>query len=480
MIAPHHFFRRLTRVSTYEPQNHAQAQHFALSASEEALGHLSRWREKPRIQQPLWPDESELAATFSTLRAAPPLVFAGESDTLRTRIAAASEGKAFLLFGGDCAETFADSTADRLRNKIQTILQMAAVLTYGASVPVVKLGRMAGQFAKPRSSDTEERDGVVLPTYRGDAVNDFAFTPEARRPDPTRLWKMYTTSASTLNLMRAFTQGGFADLRFVHQWNRGFASSVGHERYGALAEQIDKAIKFMEAIGADFDAIKAVEFYAAHEALLLDYEEALSRVDSRTGEIYGCSGHFLWIGERTRQLDGAHVEFLSSVRNPIGVKLGPTASVAEARELAERLNPDNEPGRLTFITRMGAGKIRDALPALVSGVRDAGIEVAWVTDPMHGNTITASNGYKTRRFEDIMNEVEGFFDVHRELGTIPAGLHMELTGDDVTEVLGGAGSIDEAGLQRRYETLVDPRLNHSQSLELAFRVAERIAAVGSR
>ena len=465
------------RVTIYEPQNHPQARRFALSSSQDALEHLRAWRSLPRIQQPTWPDEVALENVFRQLREAPPLVFAGESDTLRSRVADAARGEAFLLFGGDCAETFADSTADRVRNKIQTILQMAAVLTYGAAVPVVKLGRMAGQFAKPRSSDTETKDGLTLPTYRGDAVNDHAFTPEARTPDPHRLWRMYTTSSSTLNLIRAFTQGGFADLRQVHQWNRGFAASPGNERFVELADDIDRAIRFMDAIGADFDALATVDFYAAHEALLLDYEEALSRVDSRTGEVYDCSGHFLWIGERTRQLDGAHVDFLAKVRNPIGVKLGPTATVEDAVELAQRLNPDNEPGRLTFISRMGAAKIRDALPPLVEGVRTAGVDAAWVTDPMHGNTITSSNGYKTRRFEDILDEVVGFFDVHRELGTVPAGLHMELTGDDVTEVLGGTGEIDEARLEQRYETRVDPRLNHSQSLELAFLVAERIASL---
>ncbi|MCS6710493.1 3-deoxy-7-phosphoheptulonate synthase class II [Brachybacterium sp. EF45031] len=461
-------------MTVHSPGAPARAHEFALSSSNAGLEALSSWRELPRVQQPTWPDEQERARVFSELRTAPPLVFAGEVDVLRERLAAAARGEAFLLQGGDCAETFADSTADRIRNKIRTILQMAAVLTYGASLPVIKMGRMAGQFAKPRSSDTETRDGLTLPTYRGDGVNGFAFTEEARRPDPERLWRMYTTSAQTLNLLRAFTSGGFADLREVHAWNKGFISGPGYDRYEQLAGQIDKALRFMDACGADFDAIRVVEFYAAHEALLLDYEEALSRIDSRTGEIYDCSGHFLWIGERTRQLDGAHVEFLSQVRNPIGVKLGPSATVDDALRLIDRLDPDREPGRLTFITRMGAERIRDRLPALVEGVRDAGAQVAWVTDPMHGNTITASNGYKTRRFTDILDEVRGFFEVHRELGTVPAGLHMEMTGDDVTEVLGGTGEIDEAALEQRYETLVDPRLNHQQSLELAFLVAEAL------
>lgn len=463
------------QVTQFSPDAPARAHAFSLSSADDGLAALGAWREYPRVQQPVWPDDAARATVFDDLRSAPPLVFAGEVDVLRDRIAAAARGEAFLLAGGDCAETFADSTADRIRNKIRTILQMAAVLTYGASVPVVKMGRMAGQFAKPRSADEETRDGVTLPTYRGDAVNEFAFTPESRIPDPKRLWKTYTTSAATLNLLRAFTGGGFADLREVHSWNRGFTSGAGYDRYEELAGQIDKAVRFMDAIGADFDALKVVEFYASHEALLLDYEEALSRIDSRTGEIYGCSGHFLWIGERTRQLDGAHVDFMARLRNPIGVKLGPDASVDDALRLIDKLDPEREPGRLTFITRMGAGKIRDRLPALVEGVRDSGAQVAWVTDPMHGNTITSSNGYKTRRFEDILDEVVGFFEVHQGLGTIPAGLHMELTGDDVTEVLGGAGSIDEEGLTRRYETLVDPRLNHQQSLELAFLVSEMLS-----
>ena len=453
----------------------ARAHDFSLSSAAAELETLSQWREYPRVQQPVWPDEAVRARVCRELRTAPPLVFAGEVDVLRDRIAAAARGEAFILVGGDCAETFADSTADRIRAKIRTILQMAAVLTYGASVPVVKIGRLAGQFAKPRSSDVETRDGVTLPTYRGDAVNGHAFTEEARTPDPERLWRMYTTSAQTLNLLRAFTGGGFADLRDVHSWNRGFAAGPGYDRYEVLAGQIDKAIRFMDAIGADFDALKVADVYSSHEALLLDYEEALARIDSRTGEIYGCSGHLLWIGERTRQLDGAHVDFMSRLRNPIGVKLGPNATVDDALRLIERLDPEREPGRLTFIARMGAGAIRDRLPALIEGVRASGAEVAWMTDPMHGNTITSSNGYKTRRFEDILDEVVGFFEVHEAAGTVPAGLHMELTGDDVTEVLGGTDHIDEAGLARRYETLVDPRLNHQQSLELAFLVAEMLS-----
>lgn len=452
----------------------AQFHPFELSDSSAHLEDLSKWRELERVQQPIWPSEAERQEIFNELRSAPPLVFAGEVDLLRTHLAKAAKGEAFLLQGGDCAETFADSTADRIKNKVQTILQMAAILTYGASVPTIKMGRMAGQFAKPRSSDFETIDGVTLPSYRGDAVNGFAFDENSRRPDPKRLWKMYTTAGQTLNLLRAFTGGGFADLRQVHRWNSGFVRSEAYSKYEQMAVEIERALNFMEAIGVDFDPIRMVEFYASHEALLLDYEEALARVDSRTGEIYACSGHFLWIGERTRQLEGAHVDFMTKVRNPIGVKLGPNASVDEVLSLAEKLDPQREAGRLTFITRMGAKNIREKLPQILQATKAEGIEAVWVTDPMHGNTITSSNGYKTRRFEDIVSEVRGFFESHWEVGTIPAGLHMELTGDDVTEVLGGSAELDEEGLTRRYETLVDPRLNHSQSLELAFLVADML------
>jgi len=408
------------------------------------------------------------------LAAQPPLVFAGEADRLRTRMAAAGRGEAFVLQGGDCAETFAELTADNIRDKIKTILQMAVVLTYGASMPIVKMGRMAGQYAKPRSSDTETRDGVTLPAYRGDIVNCHDFTVEARTPDPNRLLAAYRNSASTLNLIRAFTQGGFADLRRVHEWNRGFMLNRSYSRYDALSSEIDRAIRFMQAAGADFDALKTVEFYSSHEGLLLDYERPLTRIDSRTGDAYDCSAHFLWIGERTRQLDGAHVEFFSRVRNPIGVKLGPTTTGTDAIALMDKLNPDGEEGRLTFITRMGAGKIRDLLPAVIEEVTADGRPVTWVCDPMHGNGITSENGYKTRRFADVIDEVRGFFEVHQQLGTVPGGLHVELTGDDVTEVLGGTEEIDDLALTRNYTTLVDPRLNHQQSLEMAFQVAEML------
>jgi 3-deoxy-7-phosphoheptulonate synthase len=394
---------------------------------------------------------------------------------LRDRLARAARGDAFLLQGGDCAETFAGATADQIRNRVKTILQMAVVLTYGASMPVIKMGRMAGQFAKPRSNDEETRDGVTLPAYRGDIVNGYDFTIESRTPDPERMLKGYHTAASTLNLIRAFTQGGFADLRMVHSWNKGFARNPANSRYEGLAKDIDRAIAFMEAAGANFDELKRVEFYASHEGLLMDYERPLTRIDSRSGEPYVTSGHFLWIGERTRALTGAHVDFFSRVRNPLGVKLGPSTDVASMKALIEKLDPDREPGRLTFITRMGADKIRDALPPLLEATKELDVQPLWVSDPMHGNGITTQTGYKTRRFDDVVSEVTGFFESHRSVGTHPGGIHVELTGDDVTECLGGSQNIDELGLETRYESLCDPRLNHQQSLELAFLVAEELA-----
>ena len=425
-------------------------------------------------QQPQWADE-ELTAAIKELKSFPPLVFAGECDDLKSHIAQAAAGRAFWLQGGDCAETFASATADSIRDRIKTILQMAAILQYYSSMPVIKVGRMAGQFAKPRSSDTETRGEVTLPAYRGDAVNDLAFTPEARRPDPNRLVRVYNTSAATLNLVRAFTQGGFADLRKVHDWNKGFVKDTPYAtRYEAMATEIGRALDFMKSAGVEPEQFKTVEFYASHEALILEYEKALTRIDSRTGNPYDVSGHFIWIGERTRQLDGAHVEFASKVKNPIGVKLGPKTSVDDALRLIDKLDPTREPGRLTFITRMGAGKIREALPALVDGVTKSGANVLWVCDPMHGNTFESSTGYKTRQFEDVMDEVKGFFVVHKALGTFPGGVHIELTGDDVTECLGGGAQISAEDLATRYETACDPRLNHTQSLELAFLVAEML------
>jgi 3-deoxy-7-phosphoheptulonate synthase len=439
------------------------------------LAGLDNYLTLPAAQQPNWPDRAALEEVKRELALMPPLVFAGEVDILRDRLAQAASGKAFLLQGGDCAETFVDATADRIRNRVKTILQMAVVLTYGASMPVIKMGRMAGQFAKPRSSDTETRGDVTLPAFRGDIINGYDFTPESRTPDPRRLMKAYNTSASTLNLIRAFTTGGFADLRSVHEWNRGFADNPANARYQSLAQEIDRAIKFMAACGADFNELRTTEFYTSHEGLLFDYERPMTRIDSRSGNPYITSGHFIWIGERTRQMDHAHVDFLSKIRNPIGVKLGPTTQVEDVVELIEKLDPNREPGRLTFITRMGAGKIRDELPKLVEAVRDSEANPLWITDPMHGNGITTKNGYKSRRFDDVMDEVRGFFEVHKAAGTFPGGVHVELTGDDVAECLGGSDAIDEASLEERYESVCDPRLNHMQSLELAFLVAEQLA-----
>ncbi len=445
-------------------------------ADPSVIAGLDNYRNLVAAQQPTWPDQAKLEEVRATLATYPPLVFAGEVDILKDRLAQAASGKAFLLQGGDCAETFADATADRIRNRVKTMLQMAVVLTYGASMPVVKMGRMAGQFAKPRSSDTETREGLELPAYRGDAVNGYDFTLESRTADPTRLLQAYNTSASTLNLIRAFTMGGFADLRSVHEWNKGFTDNPANSRYETMAREIDKAIKFMAACGANFNELRTTEFYTSHEGLLFDYERPMTRIDSRTGTPYDTSAHFIWIGERTRKLDGAHMDFLSRVRNPLGVKLGPNTSVDDVLALIEKLDPEREPGRLTLISRMGAGKIREALPKLVKAVKDAGAQPLWVTDPMHGNGITTANGYKSRRFDDVMDEVRGFFEVHRDLGTFPGGVHIELTGDDVAECLGGSEHIDEATLESRYESLCDPRLNHSQSLELAFLVAEELAA----
>jgi 3-deoxy-7-phosphoheptulonate synthase len=431
------------------------------------------WRKLPAAQQPEYPDAEALREVIADMESYPPLVFAGECDQLRDRLGAVARGEAFLLQGGDCAEAFDAVSADHIRNKLKTLLQMGAVLTYAGSVPVVKVGRIAGQYSKPRSKPTETRDGVTLPTYRGDSVNGFAFTEAARVPDPERLKRMYHASSATLNLVRAFTTGGYADLRQVHAWNQDFVkSSPSGQRYEALAREIDNALNFMLACGADPEEFKTVEFFSSHEALLLDYETALTRVDSRTGKLYDVSAHMVWIGERTRQLDHAHIEFASKIRNPVGVKLGPTTTPEEALTLIERLDPDREPGRLTFITRMGASQVRDLLPNLVEKVTASGARVTWVCDPMHGNTFEAASGHKTRRFDDILDEVKGFFEVHHALGSHPGGIHVELTGDDVTECVGGGDEIFVDDLHQRYETACDPRLNRSQSLDLAFLVAE--------
>jgi 3-deoxy-7-phosphoheptulonate synthase len=434
---------------------------------------LESWRELPAVQQPEWPEPELVPVVTAELATQPPLVFAGECDQLKERLAAVARGEAFVLHGGDCAETFAGSNADEVRNKLRTLLQMAVVLTYAASVPVVKIGRMAGQFAKPRSNPTETRDGVELPAYRGEAVNGFAFEPGARRPDPGRMLQAYHCAAVTLNLCRAFTTGGYADLHQAHAWNQDFvAESPAGRRYERVAGEIDRALAFMNACGIDPEELHGVEFYSSHEGLLLEYERALTRIDSRTGMPYDVSAHLLWIGERTRDLDGAHVEFFRHIRNPIAVKLGPTASADEAVALIERLNPDAEPGRLTFITRMGADRVREALPPLVETVTQTGSPVAWICDPMHGNTFEAPSGHKTRRVDHVLDEVAGFFEVHRALGTHPGGIHVEFTGDDVTECIGGGHDVAERDLHQRYETVCDPRLNRGQSLDLAFMVAE--------
>ena len=438
------------------------------------------WRALPAAQQPDWPDPDDLTRILDELATLPPLVFAGEARTLRRALAGVSEGKGFLLQAGDCAETFDAFTADVIRDKLKVILQMAAVLTYGAGVPVTKVGRIAGQFAKPRSTPTELVDGVELPVFRGDMVNELRPDPAARRPDATRLRRAYHQAAATLNLLRAFTKGGFADLNRVHHWNQEFvARSPAGQRYEAMADGIERAMRFMEACGIDLSSesqLHQVDFYTSHEALLLGYEQALTRQDSLTGQWYDTSAHMLWVGERTRQLDGAHLAFLSGVDNPVGVKLGPTASAEDVVGICAKLDPAREPGRLTLITRMGAARLAERLPALIRAVRSAGHPVVWACDPMHGNTFVGPSGHKTRRFEDVMTELRGFFAVHRAESTHPGGIHVELTGEDVTECLGGADEILDGHLELRYETACDPRLNASQSLELAFQVAELLRA----
>src|SRR4051812_43418932 len=428
----------------------------------------------PAAQQPAWPDAGLVASVRDELGSLPGLVTPAECDALRARLAAVARGEAFLLQGGDCAETFDASTSESVREKVRTLLQMAVVLTYGAAVPVVKVGRMAGQYAKPRSAAVEAATG--LPSYRGDAVNDPAASQEARLPDPRRMVRAYHAAAETLATMRAHATGGFADLRQVHAWNQDFVrrSSAGL-RYERVADEIDRALAFMRACGVDLDSVgvaHAVELYASHEALLLDYETALTRTDS--GASYDLSAHLLWIGERTRALDGAHVEFAAGIANPIAVKLGPAARPEDAVALVERLDPERTPGRLTLVTRLGAGQVRDLLPPIVEKVTAAQASVVWACDPMHGNTLESSGGLKTRRFDDILEEVTGFFEVHRTLGSYPGGIHIELTGEDVTECLGGAEQIADTDLAGRYETACDPRLNVGQALELAFLVAEML------
>ena len=436
----------------------------------------SSWRGLPALHQPAWPDEERLAAALAELRRLPPLVFAGEARQLRESLADVAAGRAFLLQAGDCAESFHDPSAPTIREKLKILLQMAAVLTYGATLPVVKVGRIAGQFAKPRSSPTESVDGVDLPSFLGHMVNGESPTAEARAPDPQRMAQGYHQSASTLNLLRAFTKGGFADLMRVHEWNQEFVqSSLEGQRYERLAMSIERALRFMAACGIDLTSeriLHEVDVWTSHEGLLLDYEEPLTRRDSLTGDWYDCSAHMLWIGERTRQPDGAHVEFFAGVHNPIGVKLGPAASPEEALELCERLNPGRVPGRLTFIARMGAERAQELLPPLLLAVREAEHPVVWVCDPMHANVVKTASGVKTRHFDAIMAEIEGFFAACRTAGVWPGGVHIEYTGEDVTECLGGSEAVLEEQLSHRYETLCDPRLNARQSLDLAFRLAE--------
>jgi 3-deoxy-7-phosphoheptulonate synthase len=440
----------------------------------------SSWRERPAAQQPDWPDAAHVDRVLKQLGTLPPLVFAGEARRLTGSLAEVAGGRAFLLQAGDCAESFDAFSADGIRDKLKVILQMAVVLTYSSGVPAVKVGRIAGQFAKPRSSPYEVVDGVELPSFRGHIVNDIAPTPEARVPDPERLVAAYHQASSTLNLLRAFTKGGFADLNRVHAWNQEFVASSGEgRRYEVIADEIDRAMRFMAACGVDVTnhhQLHEVDFYTSHEALLLGFEEALTRVDSLTGDWYDCSAHMLWIGERTRQVDGAHVEFLRGVGNPIGCKIGPTVTTDEVVELCERLDPDKVPGRLTLISRMGADLVVDRLRPLLRAVREAGHAVVWACDPMHGNTFTSASGHKTRHFDAVMAELSGFFEAHRAEGTWPGGVHVELTGDDVTECLGGAEEILDQDLVQRYETVCDPRLNARQSLDLAYRVAELLRA----
>jgi 3-deoxy-7-phosphoheptulonate synthase len=440
------------------------------SAEDEALG-LDRWRELPRVQMPPWEDMDEVAEVCKILDTVPSIVAPYEVDQLRARLALVCEGKAFLLQGGDCAETFADNTEQHLLANARTLLQMAVVLTYGASMPVVKVARVAGQYTKPRSAAT---DSLGLPAYRGDLINSLDPDPKARVADPQRMIRAYANSAASMNMLRAHLAGGLADLHGLHDWNKDFVkASPAGERYEAIAREIDRTLNFIRACGmTDDDALRTVSLYCSHEALALEYDRALTRVSD--GRAYGLSGHFLWIGERTRQLDGAHIDFISRIANPIGVKLGPTTAPEYAIELCEKLNPDNVPGKLTLISRMGNGNVRDALPAIVEKVTAAGAKVVWQCDPMHGNTHESSNGYKTRHFDRIVDEVLGYFEVHRGLGTHPGGIHVELTGEDVTECLGGAQNIADLDLPDRYETACDPRLNTQQSLELAFLVAEML------
>ncbi|MEM9639926.1 MAG: 3-deoxy-7-phosphoheptulonate synthase class II [Pseudomonadota bacterium] len=436
------------------------------------------WRSKERIQMPEYTDTAALSAVEKRLSSYPPLVFAGEARRLRAQLGEVAEGRAFLLQGGDCAESFGEFSADLIRDTYKVMLQMAVVLTFGAKLPVVKIGRMAGQFAKPRSAPTEAKDGVELPSYRGDIINDIAFTSESRTPDPERMLQAYTQAAASLNLLRAFSQGGFADINHVHAWTLGFTQDTpGYESYHKLANRISESLQFMEAAGVTgetSETLHRVDFYTSHEALLLEYEEALCRVDSTTGLPVAGSGHMIWIGDRTRQPDGAHVEFCRGVQNPIGLKCGPSISEDDLLRLIDTLNPDNAAGRLTLIARFGAGAVGDHLPRLIRAVEREGRKVVWSCDPMHGNTVKANSGYKTRYFNVILQEIQEFFAIHRAEGTHPGGVHFEMTGKDVTECTGGVREVTDENLSDRYHTACDPRLNASQALELAFLVSEEL------
>jgi 3-deoxy-7-phosphoheptulonate synthase len=437
----------------------------------------SDWRAKPRVQMPDYPDTYQLNAVEAQLNAFPPLVFAGEARRLKAHLAEAAAGRAFLLQGGDCAESFSEFSADNIRDTFKVMLQMAIVLTWGAKVPVVKVGRVAGQFAKPRSAAMEAAGGVELPSYRGDIINGFDFTPEARIPDPQRMLQAYTQAAASLNLLRAFSTGGYADIHRVQSWISGFVEEPASARYKDIAQRIEDAMDFMAAAGVTSETaheLSTVDFYTSHEALLLEYEEALCRIDSTTGLPVAGSGHMIWIGDRTRQPDGAHVEFCRGVQNPIGLKCGPSTTADDLKVLMAKLNPENEAGRLTLIARFGAGSVGDHLPRLVKAVKEEGANVLWSCDPMHGNTIKAASGYKTRPFESVLREVREFFGIHKAEGTIPGGVHFEMTGQDVTECTGGVRAVTDEGLSSRYHTACDPRLNASQSLELAFLVAEEL------
>ena len=437
----------------------------------------NNWRSKPRVQMPEYTDASSLQSVEAQLGQYPPLVFAGEARRLKAALGAASRGEAFLLQGGDCAESFEQFSADLIRDTFKVMLQMAMVLTYGAKVPVVKVGRMAGQFAKPRSAPTEVVGGMELPSYRGDIINELAFAPEARRPNPSKMLQAYTQAAATLNLLRAFSTGGYADVHQVHSWTLGFTESDQAKEYRDMTRSISDALDFMTAAGLDSErapSLQTVDFYTSHESLLLEYEEALTRLDSTSGKWLAGSGHMIWIGDRTRQPDGAHVEFCRGVQNPIGLKCGPTTTAEDLKVLMAKLNPENEAGRLTLIARFGAGKVGDHLPRLIKAVQQEGANVLWTCDAMHGNTIKSSSGYKTRPFESVLREVREFFAIHNAEGTVPGGVHFEMTGQDVTECTGGVRAVSDEDLSDRYHTACDPRLNASQSLELAFLVAEEL------